>query len=388
MNITDKISLKEIVKWRRYLHQNPELSFHEFNTAKYIYDLLSSFPNLILETPTQNSVIATLKGDNYGKVIALRADIDALAIDEESDVTFPSKNSGIMHACGHDAHTAMLLEAIKVLSYIPNKLYGTIKFIFQPAEEMPPGGAREIVDAGVLDNVDFIFGLHIFPTIPTGIIEIRKGAMTAAADNFDLYIHGKGAHGSMPDISIDPILIGVEIINNINNIISRNISPFENAVVSIGEFSSGHTANVIPDSARIQGTVRTTNSTTRLFIKSQIEKIINNIANIYGATYDLNYILGYSPIINDAIATEIVKNAALKVVKESDILETQRLMIGEDFSAYTNVTKGAFFFLGGGSSEDGYKYINHHPKFKIDENALLIGTKMHIQIILDTLESI
>lgn len=383
MDIKDKIPVEDIIKWRRHIHENPEISFNETETAKYIYKELSKLPNLILSTPTENSVVAILNGNTDGETIALRADIDALPIVEEAEVDFKSKNIGVMHACGHDTHAAMLLGAAKALAQMPDKLRGNVKFIFQPAEECPPGGAKAIVDAGILEDVDFVFGLHIFPSIPTGAIGIVNGPLTAAADVFDIHIQGKGAHGSMPELAIDPILTGVEIINNLNNIVSRNIAPMDNAVISIGQFVSGQVHNIIPDTADIKGTVRTHNKETRMFIKKRIEEVVEHVCKMYGATYELEYTLGYSSVVNNKEANEFVTSAAKKIVGEEGIFVAPKIMGGEDFSAYTDVAKGAFFILGGGCAENGYKYINHNPNFIIDEGALPVGSLMHVQIVLD-----
>ncbi|MBO0423529.1 peptidase M20 [Enterococcus plantarum] len=384
-NIQEQMPQADMIKWRRHLHRHPELSFHEVETAKYIQKVLADFPNLEVTSLTENSVIATLKGSKPGKTIALRADIDALPIMEEADVDFPSENPGVMHACGHDTHTAMLLGAIKVLSGMQDKIAGTVKFIFQPAEEEPPGGAKLLVEAGVMDDVDMVFGLHIAPNIPVGMVGTRKGAASAASDVFTLKIQGKGSHGSTPDLSVDPIMIGVEIINNLNNIVSRNISPFDNAVISIGEFNAGKTANVIPDTAQIQGTVRTNNKEVRQFIKTRIEGIIDGICKMYGASYDLDYLLGYSEVNNDSDATDLVLAAAEKVVGKERIFEAPKMMGGEDFSAYTDVKPGSFFILGGGTAAEGCGYMNHHPKFKIMEECFPVGSGMHAQLILDIL---
>lgn len=384
-NIQEQMPQADMIKWRRHLHRHPELSFHEVETAKYIQKVLADFPNLEVTSLTENSVIATLKGSKPGKTIALRADIDALPIMEEADVDFPSENPGVMHACGHDTHTAMLLGAIKVLSGMQDKIAGTVKFIFQPAEEEPPGGAKLLVEAGVMDDVDMVFGLHIAPNIPVGMVGTRKGAASAASDVFTLKIQGKGSHGSTPDLSVDPIMIGVEIINNLNNIVSRNISPFDNAVISIGEFNAGKTANVIPDTAQIQGTVRTNNKEVRQFIKTRIEGIIEGICKMYGASYDLDYLLGYSEVNNDSDATDLVLAAAEKVVGKERIFEAPKMMGGEDFSAYTDVKPGSFFILGGGTAAEGCGYMNHHPKFKIMEECFPVGSGMHAQLILDIL---
>lgn len=379
------LSEEHIIGWRRHLHQHPEVSFKEVETAKYVSEILASFGVYELMHPTPTSVIATLKGATPGKVIALRADMDALPIHEEADVDFKSLNDGVMHACGHDAHTAMLLGAAEALAQMKDELSGTVKLIFQHAEELLPGGAREIVAAGVLDDVDLVFGLHVFPMMKTGSVGYLTGPLTAASDTFTLKIQGRGAHGSMPDLSIDPINIGVEIINSINHIISREISPFDTAVISMGKFNSGNAANVIPDTAELMGTVRTLNPDTRVFIKERIYDTIANICNIYKATFDLDYKLGYDPVINDDVATSYVIEAAKKLLPSDAIFEGKTMMGGEDFSAYTNVKPGSFFMLGVGLAEDGYGYINHHPKFKIDEAALIVGAEMFVQLIVDLL---
>lgn len=230
-----------------------------------------------------------------------------------------------------------------------------------------------------------VFGLHIAPNIPVGVIGIRKGALTAAADVVTLNIHGKGSHGSTPDLSIDPILVGVEIISNLNNIVSRNISPFANVVISIGEFNSGKASNVIPNDARIKATVRTNDPEIRTYVKQRIEEIIKGVCTMYGATWELEYLLGYSPVINDSEATDIVTQAAREVVGADHIVEPPILMGSEDFSAYTDVKPGSFFILGGGTAEEGCGYMNHHPKFKINEDTLVYGAAMHAQIVLDCL---
>ena len=384
-NILAEMPQIDMVTWRRYLHQHPELSFEEVETAKYIKQILADFPNLEVKMITENSVVAILKGTKPGKTIALRADIDALPIIEEADVEFPSENPGVMHACGHDTHTAMLLGAVKTLTGMQDEIAGTVKFIFQPAEEEPPGGAKLLVEAGVMDDVDMVFGLHIAPNIPTGMIGTRKGALTAASDVFTLKIQGKGSHGSTPELAIDPILIGVEVINNLNHIVSRNISPFSNVVISIGEFNAGKKANVIPDTAQIQGTVRTNNKEVRVFVKKRIEEIIDGICEAYGASYELDYLLGYSQVFNDSDATDIVNEVAEKIVGKQKMFESPQMMGGEDFSAYTDVRPGSFFILGGGTAAEGCGYMNHHPKFKIMEACFKVGAAMHTQIVLDIL---
>lgn len=326
-----------------------------------------------------------LKGAKPGKTIALRADIDALPITEEADVEFKSENPGVMHACGHDTHTAMLLGAVDTLVKMQDDLSGTVKFIFQHAEELPPGGAVELVRAGVMDDVDMVFGLHIFPMIPTGMIGISPGAFSSASDIATLLIKGKGAHGSMPDLAVDPILIGSEIVVNLNHIISRNVSPLANSVISVGAFHSGTVANIIPDTAQLELTIRNNDPKVREFVKNRMEEVIAGVCKMYGAEYEFDYTYGYDAVINDEKAVELVKEAALKTVGEENFFLMSPMMGGEDFSAYTQIRPGAFFVLGGGSADDGYRYINHHPKFKIDEDCFSSGAAMHVQLILDLL---
>ena len=383
-NWIEQIPTEKIVEWRRFLHQNPELSFKEFKTSQFIYDTLSTFPNLEITRPTETSVVATLVGGaGEGKTIALRGDIDALPVTEEADVEFKSTEEGIMHACGHDTHTAMLLGAAHILSNMKDELAGTVKFIFQHAEEQPPGGAQEIVDAGVLEGVDEIYGLHIMPNLEVGSIGVTSGFATTAADGFFLKIQGRGSHGAMPEDSIDPIVVGSEIVMALQTVVSRNVKPSEMAVVSIGEFHSGQAPNIIADTAKLSCTIRTTNEDVRQLIEKRVKSIIEHVTASHGATYELDYVHGCSAVYNTPELAEKARAAAQKVLGEEFVYDAPMLMGSEDFSAYTNVTKGCFLWLGGGKAEQGCGYMNHHPKFKIIEDALISGTKVEVQIILD-----
>ncbi len=379
----DQISNENIIQWRRHLHENPELSFHETETSNYVYSILESFNAYELERLTDTSVIATLKGSKPGKTIALRADMDALPIEEEADVNFKSKNPGVMHACGHDAHTSILLGAAEAIASRKDDLRGTLKLIFQHAEELAPGGAQELVKAGVMEDVDYVFGLHVFPMLPTGSIVHMFGPMTAASDTFKLEIQGRGSHGSMPDLAIDPINIGVEIVSALNPIVSREVNAFDTAVISVGKFQGGDAPNVIPDTVEIAGTVRTLKKETRAFIEKRIRAIIDATCQMHEATYSLEYINGYDSVRNDKDATAFVYEAAKKVVPEQLLIDGQTMMGSEDFSAYTNEKPGSFFALGVGLAKDGYKYINHHPKFIIDEDALITGSRVFVQLVED-----
>ena len=383
MNLKDMISVEKIIGWYRHMHANPELSFQEVKTSQFIFDTLSSFGNIEVSRPTKTSVLGILKGSGSGITIALRADIDALAINEESDVAFKSQNPGVMHACGHDGHAAMLLGAAQTLSSLTDHFSGTIKFIFQHAEENPPGGAAELVDLGVVADVDYIFGFHVAPNFPVGLVGTRVGPMMASTDVFKITIEGKGAHASMPHHSVDPISIGAQVVSNLNHIVSRNVGAFDSAVLSLGRFSAGATANVIPNEAILEGTVRTLNQEVRIDIKERVHHMVEHIATAHGASCNIEWQDGYIALENDAEAVEIIRNSALKIVGEKAVVEAPILMGGEDFSAYLKGTKGAFTLLGSGTAEEGCGYITHHPKFKINEKVLPLGTIIYLQLVMD-----
>ncbi|WP_225229506.1 M20 metallopeptidase family protein [Paenibacillus gallinarum] len=387
MNWFDQIPVEKISEWRQHLHQHPELSFKEFKTSQYIYDTLSTFPNLELTRPTPTSVVATLVGSaGDGKTIALRADMDALPIQEETNVDFKSVNDGVMHACGHDTHVAMLLGAASVLSGMKDKLAGTVKFIFQHAEEQVPGGAQELVDAGVLKDVDQIFGIHIIPRLKTGSLGIVKtGYTTTAADGFFLKIQGKGSHASTPELSIDPIVVGSHMVMALQSIVSRNVPASEMAILSIGEFHSGQAPNIIADTATLSCSIRTTNEEIRNLMEKRVREIIDYVAAAYGATVELDYVRGYSAVYSTPELAEFAYQSATKVLGEDLVYESPMLMASEDFSAYTKVVPGCFMLLGAGLEEEGCGYMNHHPKFRVMEEALVNGTKVEVQLILDLL---
>lgn len=377
----------QIIKWRHWLHQHPELSFQEYETSAYIEKELQAMDNIEVTRPTETSVLGIIKGTKPGPVIALRADIDALPIDEETDVEFRSANAGAMHACGHDTHAAMLLGAAKVLSQITGELSGTIKLIFQHAEETTPGGAQQIIATGCLDDVDMFYGSHIMAPYPAGHVYTLDGPMMAAQNSFHLTIQGRGSHGSMPEKSIDPISVGAAVVMNLNQIVSRNIGPFQNVVVSFGQFSSGNVFNVIPDKAYLEGTVRTNMPDARAFVEKRIREIIDYTCKAYGATYDLNYVHGYPALINDAACTDIARRAAASVIDEDLRHEATRSMGSEDFSYYTEKAPSTYVVIGGGDDSDGCPYVNHHPKFNVVESSFINGTKMYVAFALEAMSS-
>lgn len=369
---------QQVIEWRRYLHQHPELSFHEEKTAQYIYDTLVSFGNLEVTRPTQNSVMARLIGREPGKVLAMRADIDALAITEENDFEFISKNPGVMHACGHDGHTAMLLGTAKILSGMKDKIKGEIRFFFQHAEEIYPGGAEEMVQAGVMDGVDLVIGTHLWSTMEFGKVGICPGPMMAAPDTFWIHVYGKGGHAALPHQTIDSIAIASQVVTNLQHIVSRNTDPLDNLVLSVTKFVGGTTHNVIPGSVEICGTVRSFDKDLRESVPKLMERVIKGITEAHGATYEFTYEFGYRPVINDAEVTQLMEDVVVEALGEKWVERMRPTMGGEDFSAYQQKAPGCFFFVGAGNQAKGITYPHHHPRFTIDEDALEVGVKLFV----------
>jgi amidohydrolase len=382
--LVDEIK-EEVIAWRRYLHANPELSFHEEKTAQFVYETLQSFGNLQLFRPTKTSVMARLIGDKPGKVVAIRADMDALPIQEENTFDFASKNPGVMHACGHDGHTAMLLGTAKILSQLRHQIKGEVRFLFQHAEELHPGGAEEMVQAGVMDGVDVVIGTHLWSPLETGKIGIVYGPMMASPDRFFIRIHGKGGHAALPHQTIDSIAIGAQVVTNLQHIVSRNTDPLEPLVVSVTQFIGGTTHNVIPGSVEIQGTVRSFDATLRQNVPKLMERIVKGITEAHGATYEFEYEYGYRPVINDEKVTRVIEETVREVFGEEAIDHLKPNMGGEDFSAFQQKAPGSFFYVGAGNKEKGIVYPHHHPRFTIDEDALEIGVRLFVHAALKLL---
>ncbi|ELK45395.1 amidohydrolase [Halobacillus sp. BAB-2008] len=371
---------EQVIIWRRHFHEYPELSFKEVNTSQFVYDTLQSFGGLEVSRPTKTSVVARLKGKYPGHTLGLRADMDALPIQEENDADFRSTVDGVMHACGHDGHTAMLLGAAKILSGQKDELSGDIKFIFQHAEELPPGGAQELVRAGVMDDVDLIIGLHLASTLPRGKFGIGYGPVTSNSDTFDLKIIGKGGHSSQPENSIDPIVMGAQVINNLQHIVSRNTSPSEKLVVSTTTLKAGIAKNVIPGHVEIGGSVRSFDKEVRENAVQLIERIARGITDAHGGDYELDYHYGYSSVINNESLTKTVEETIVEQFGENWLQKTGSIMGGEDFSAYLTEAPGCFIPVGAGNVEKDIVYPHHHPKFSVDEDALEDGLRLLISL--------
>ena len=373
---------EKVIEWRRHIHENPELSFKETQTADYVESILKSFGNIEVRRPAKTSVLGILKGAKQGKTVAFRADMDALPVQEETGLSYASKVPGVSHACGHDAHTAMLLGTAATLSKMQKELQGTIYFIFQHAEEHDPGGALDIINSGELKGVNAIFGMHVLPNFPAGQIGILpKGAASTAADGFNLTIQGKGSHGSMPHLGVDPVVTGAEIVIALQTIVSRNIPPGEMAVVTIGKFQSGNAYNVIPDKAELAATIRSVTEASRKLIEQRVRDIIDNISKSNGATYKLDYFRSYPAIQNDSALVDFVKASVTKSIGAAQVFEAPGMTASEDFSYYHNVAPVCFFTLGIGPG-----VANHNPKFNPDESAFNNGVRVEVQVILDYLK--
>ena len=383
----NKIPIEDMISWRRHIHQNPELSFKEYNTANFIEEKLKSFGNIEVVRPTETSVLGILHGAKEEKTILLRADIDALPMQEEGDIAFKSKVDGVAHTCGHDTHTAMLLATAKVLSELKDSFSGTVKFIFQHAEELNPGGAQGIIDSGMINDVDAVVGLHIVPNLECGSIHICPvGAATTAADGFFLNIQGKGSHGSMPQNGIDPIIIGTQIINQLQTVVSRYTTPGELVVITVGEFKAGDAPNIIPDKAYMSASIRTITDETRKKVEQRVKEIIDYTCKTYGATYDLDYQRAYPAVINDKTVSELVMDSAREVLGESMVHEAPLTSASEDFANYRQIAPICFVQLGGGTANDGCGFANHHPKFMIMEESMINGVKTEVQAVLNFLK--
>lgn len=380
---------EQLVSWRRDLHQIPEVGLELPKTAAFVAEKLSEMDIEYQRNIGGSGIVGLIKGKEKGNTIALRADMDALAIVEETGLTFASTN-GNMHACGHDAHTAMLLGAAKILNENKTYLNGNIKLIFQAGEE-GPGGAKLMIDEGAFENpkVDAVLGQHIgtiFTEVDTGQVGISYGNLMASMDKFEIIIIGKGCHGAMPDKGVDPVVISTIIINALQTIVSREIKPTDPAVISIGQINAGSAYNIIPDSVNIVGTVRAISQSVRENISYRMEEIVSCITKSMRGDYKFIYTFGYPPLVNDAEFTKGFVKTAEKIVCKHNIVEiTKPSMVGEDMAYYLEKVPGTFFILGGGNKEKGIVAPHHSSKFDIDEDVLWKGAALLAQGAIDWL---
>src|SRR4051812_9749996 len=370
--------LDDVVGWRRHLHRHPELSFKERETSAFVAETLAGFGDALeVERPAEHAVVGHLRTGRPGPVVALRADIDALPIEEASGVDFASESPGVMHACGHDGHTAMLLGAARLLAAARERLPGgELRLLFQPAEELAPGGARDLVAAGVMEGVDFVYGCHLWTPLEFGKAAAMPGPFMAAADFFTLAITGRGGHGGLPHLSDDTVAIAAQVVTNLQHVVARRVDPLAPAVLSVGAFHAGDAPNVLPGRAELAGTVRAFDPGVRERMPELIEQVVRGVTAAHGARYELDYTFGYKPVVNDEAATALVR-AAIGDEMRADLAP---IMGGDDFSAYLERTPGCYAFIGAGDEASGATFPHHHPRFRIDERALATGVRLHVDV--------
>lgn len=390
----------KVIEWRRDIHQNPELSNREFKTAEKIANHLKSLGITVQTNVAHTGVVGVLKGKQKGKVVALRADIDALPVTERNDLPFKStvtaeflgEKVGVMHACGHDAHTAILMGVAEVLSQKRDELRGTVKFIFQPAEEGPPpgeeGGAALMIKEGVLENpkVDVIFGLHIRSQIPAGVIRYKSGGAMAAAQSFTIRVKGKQTHGSQPWSGVDPILISAKIIDGLQTIISREVElTKEAAIITVGKIKSGIRFNIIPESAEMVGTIRTLDYAMKEKVNKRMHEMVPNIAKAYGGEAIIEIKDATDITYNDPDLVRQMLPTLERVAGDENVQSQKAVTIAEDFSYFQREVPGFFFFLGGMTPGNIGSFPHHTPDFLIDESGLLLGVKALTEMSIDYL---
>ena len=381
MNIRPEILKikKTIIATRRDFHKHPELSFQEKRTSKIVAEKLESFGIKTLKNIGKTGVVGILKGEHKGPTIAFRADMDALPIQETNSFPYKSINDGVMHACGHDAHTAILLGAAEALSKMKKNINGEIRFLFQPAEE-GYGGAKFMIKDGAIDNVDEIYGLHVWNYQKSGSVGIKAGPVMAAADIFTIKIKGVGGHGAAPQGTVDGVLVASHLIQALQTIVSRNTNPLESTVVTVGQINGGYNFNIIADEVVLKGTTRSYTIENQKLIKKRMKNIIAGVEKTFNAKIILDYKDGYPPVVNEKTTTQNTYNAAKKIVGD-DVVEPYLSMGGEDFSYYTNKIPGCFFFLGTSPKNQKLLSTPHHcSHFDIDEEAMLIGSSIFIEI--------
>jgi len=366
-----------IIEDRRTIHRKPELGMEEVETQRLVLDRLAKL-GIEAHPVAKTGVLGILRGGRAGegtRVVACRADMDALPIQEANDHDYKSRVDGKMHACGHDAHTAMLLGVAELLVDRREELPGTVKFFFQPAEE-GPGGAIPMIEEGVMENpaVDAVLGLHVQSALPAGTIGFCKGYAFAGADTLHITIKGVGGHGAHPHLGVDPVACAAQVINCLQTISSRETDPQDPVVITVGRIQGGTRANIIAEKVEMSATVRALDADTRKELPARIERIVAGVCQAMRAEYELEYDFGYDPLLNDDDMIDLTRRCAIEVVGQDSIVDVPPTMGGEDFSYFAQKAPGAYFRLGVGNEEKGIVYPMHHPKFDVDESALPIGT--------------
>ncbi|MEC0181609.1 M20 family metallopeptidase [Paenibacillus peoriae] len=381
-HVTDKNWFDQLqahmVEWRRYLHKNPEISFQESNTAAFVADKLESWGIEVRRQVGGHGVVGTIRGAKPGPVVMLRADMDALPIQDEKDCEYRSGVDGVMHACGHDGHTSILLGTARYFGLNRDELAGEIRLLFQPAEELLPGGAVHVIKEGVLEGVDVIYGIHLWTPFPVGTAASCAGPLMAAADDFYIEITGKGGHGGMPQSSHDSVVAGSALVMQLQSIVSRSVDPLQPAVLTVGTIQGGFAQNVIAETCRLSGTIRTFDEDTRTVMKERLHAVTELTAATYGATAEIRYIMGYPPVVNDAHEAARFFKEARPVFGDGNVKEASKLMPAEDFAYYLERVPGCFMFVGAGNPAKNAVYPHHHPKFDFDEDAMIHAVRLFI----------
>jgi len=380
--ITVEAVRDELIADRRHLHANPELAFEEHDTAAFVAARLRSLGIEVTTGVGGTGVKGVIRGGTGGRTVMLRADMDALPIQEESDKPYRSTRPGAMHACGHDGHTAILLAVSRILSERRESLAGNVVLCFQPAEERPPGGAIKMIEDGVMDDpkVDAVFGLHL-AALPVGIVGVRPGAMMASADTFVATIQGVGGHAARPHQAVDPVLIAANVVTTLHTIVSREVDPLQPCVVTVGTIQAGTVPNVIPSTATMAGTVRTFDQETREKVAKRVQDTVVGIARAMGGDATVEYRFGYPIMVNDPEMTAFVKSVALEVVGSERTIERTPNMASEDVGRFIARATGSYFNVGVLNEAKGIKIPNHNPGFDIDEDALPVGVAMLVRIV-------
>jgi amidohydrolase len=365
-----------LVEWRRDFHRHPELGFDEHRTSKVVRQFLES-SGIEVRACGRTGLRGVLRGGKPGRTVALRADMDALPVAEIATHDYQSQNPGVMHACGHDGHMAILMGAAKVLAAGRETLPGTFVFLFQPSEERAPGGAPLMVEEGALDGVDRIFGLHLWQPLPSGVVGLCAGPMMAQADEFEVTIQGRGGHASQPHGTVDPVVVASHVVVAAQTIVSRFTDPVQPVVVSFTTIHGGRIHNIIPDSVTMQGTVRTLDLATQQLVKQRLKEVCEATCRSFGATADFRYDDGYPPLDNDAASVDLVMKVAAAEFGPERVRTIKPVMGGEDFAYYLQTVPGAFAMLGIGDSRP---YPHHNARFDIDESVLPVGVRLMVSV--------
>ena len=377
----------KVITVRRDIHKHPELSGQEVRTKSLVKGILEIEGFKITEFEDHNGLVADLVVDEKKPFVAIRADMDALPIEERTGKPYASEVKGVMHACGHDAHTAIAVGVALAMAQFRDELPGNIRFIFQPAEEINEGGSEELIRDGALENVKAIFGLHVYPYLSTGQIGYKYGVMMASADTFTIEVFGKSAHGARPHEGVDAILTASMCVNSLNHIISRRIDPLHPAVISLGTIEGGTAPNIICDHVKLTGTVRTVNEGVRKKIPTMMEDSVKGITHSMGAKYKFSYEFGQPELINDDAMVDVLVQEAKKILGAENVVDLKEpVMGGEDFSRYLQIVPGAFFRLGVCNPQKGTCVSQHHPKFDVDEDALPIGMKILAAVAIEVMD--